>query len=135
MIARSLHKRHCSDACRQAGNRLSWVAYGMRNREARRLAGRRRYDTQVARFRERVVAYRQTAKGAAIAKAHRETDRVKANARAAVYGAIKRGALVRQPCRVCGAKAQAHHDDYSKPLEVDWLCPRHHGAEHRKPRT
>lgn len=36
------------------------------------------------------------------------------------------GVLVRQPCEVCGSKAQAHHNDYSKPLEVRWLCPLHH---------
>ena len=31
-----------------------------------------------------------------------------------------------QPCIVCGAKADAHHDDYSKPTEVTWLCRKHH---------
>jgi hypothetical protein len=24
----------------------------------------------------------------------------------------------------------AHHTDYSKPLEVDWLCMKHHVSEH-----
>jgi len=44
-----------------------------------------------------------------------------------VHTAIRRGNLVRQPCEVCdGFYAQAHHDDYSKPLEVRWLCKRHH---------
>ena len=37
-----------------------------------------------------------------------------------------------QPCEVCGESAQRHHDDYSKPLEVRWLCTRHHGEVHRK---
>lgn len=32
-----------------------------------------------------------------------------------------------QPCEVCGTTpAQRHHDDYSKPLEIRWLCPVHH---------
>lgn len=38
------------------------------------------------------------------------------------YGKIKR-----QPCEVCGAMpTEAHHPDYSKPLDVEWLCPTHH---------
>lgn len=49
----------------------------------------------------------------------------------AVSSAIESGKLVRQLCAICGVKAQAHHDDYSKPLEVVWLCTRHHGAWHR----
>jgi ribosomal protein S27AE len=37
-------------------------------------------------------------------------------------------------CSKCGAKAQAHHDDYKKPLDVRWLCPKHHGEHHRNVR-
>lgn len=49
--------------------------------------------------------------------------------------AIRTGRLVRQPCEDCGAEPgivdgrqviDAHHDDYSKPLEVRWLCFRCH---------
>lgn len=47
--------------------------------------------------------------------------------------AIRSGQLVKQPCQVCGdPKSQAHHDDYSKPLEVQWLCSKHHGERHRR---
>lgn len=43
--------------------------------------------------------------------------------------AVKVGRLVRQPCEACGdEKVTAHHDDYSKPLEVRWLCRPHHEA-------
>ena len=36
------------------------------------------------------------------------------------------------PCEVCGAtKAQAHHCNYSKPLDVRWLCPKHHAEWHK----
>lgn len=43
-------------------------------------------------------------------------------ARIAVGNAIRAGTLTRKPCRVCGnPTAQAHHEDYSKPLVVDWL--------------
>ncbi len=51
-----------------------------------------------------------------------------------VGNAIRAGELHRQPCEKCGKKAQAHHDDYSKPLEVRWLCPKHHAEHHREER-
>lgn len=52
-------------------------------------------------------------------------------AQSAVTAAIKRGAIVRQPCEQCGqSPAEAHHDDYSKPMEVRWLCKPHHKQFH-----
>lgn len=59
-------------------------------------------------------------------KKHRTDNPDKYKARTAVSNALRDGRLIRQPCRVCGKKAQAHHEDYSKPLEVDWLCFKHH---------
>ena len=48
-----------------------------------------------------------------------------------VHKAIKRGALIPQPCEVCGDRTvEAHHDDYEKPLDVRWLCKAHHEAHH-----
>ncbi|SRR5216683_157334 len=45
----------------------------------------------------------------------------------AMRKAIRNGVLVRQPCEVCGdPKSQAHHGDYSKPLDVKWYCFKHH---------
>jgi hypothetical protein len=46
--------------------------------------------------------------------------------------ALKKGELVRGPCEVCGTTKHidGHHDDYSKPLEVRWLCRRHHILHH-----
>lgn len=56
---------------------------------------------------------------------------VKRAAHVACGNAIRDGKLFRQPCEVCGAKAQAHHDDYSKPLDVRWLCSTHHAEWHK----
>ena len=54
-------------------------------------------------------------------------------ARYAVANAIRDGRLKRQPCVVCGdAKSHGHHDDYSKPLDVIWLCQKHHSERHNK---
>lgn len=55
----------------------------------------------------------------------------KRRARHMVSNAIRDGRLIRKPCEVCGhLKAEAHHDDYSKPLDVRWLCKDHHEAFH-----
>ena len=48
-----------------------------------------------------------------------------------VKRAIKTGRLVKMPCEVCGdINVQAHHDDHFKPLEVRWLCFKHHRELH-----
>ncbi len=41
-----------------------------------------------------------------------------------VCRALASGKLVKQSCEICGAtdNIQAHHDDYSKPLDVHWAC-------------
>lgn len=60
-------------------------------------------------------------------------DPVKKAARKAIENAIRSGDLVRQPCERCGKPdAQAHHEDYTKPLDVLWLCPKHHKARHKE---
>lgn len=49
----------------------------------------------------------------------------------AVRQAIRNGFLARRPCEICREpSSQAHHDDYSRPLKVRWLCKEHHIAEH-----
>ena len=96
----------------------------------------RRYEREREARLARQKAYRTTPKGRA---AHRRASRewieknlVKRAAHILVGNAIKSGALVRQSCEVCGSgRAQAHHDDYTKPLEVRWLCRKHH-LEHHK---
>ena len=70
---------------------------------------------------------------------HYPSERDKA--RRLVRSAIESGALVRKSCcESCGAErkrsdgvtaVQAHHDDYSKPLEVRWLCSACHTAWHK----
>jgi len=62
---------------------------------------------------------------------YKREQRAKYRAHYYVKNAIRDGRLVRQPCEVCGKpRAEAHHDDYSKPLEVRWLCKAHHRAAH-----
>jgi hypothetical protein len=63
----------------------------------------------------------------------REGDLKKKRIRNLVYKALKAGRLERKPCEVCGnIKAHAHHSDYNKPLDVIWLCAKHHKEWHMK---
>lgn len=56
----------------------------------------------------------------------------KVKAHSLVYRNIKSGILVKMPCGICGCeKVEAHHENYSNPLEVKWLCVPHHKAWHR----
>lgn len=59
--------------------------------------------------------------------------RRKARAHKAVYAAVQSGRLIRPAsCERCGqsAKVEGHHEDYNKPLEVNWLCRACHTAIH-----
>lgn len=60
-----------------------------------------------------------------------ELGKIKKSAHQKVYHAIKIGKLNKQPCEICGKKAHAHHEDYSKPLEITWLCRTHHAERHQ----
>lgn len=54
----------------------------------------------------------------------------KEKARATVARFLKKGWLTKKPCEICGdPETEAHHDDYSKPLDVRWLCFKHHREE------
>jgi len=61
----------------------------------------------------------------------RNPDKYKAHT--AVGNAVRDGRLVKGPCQVCGDQSvHAHHEDYTKPLDVVWLCPKHHSEKHSK---
>ena len=51
-----------------------------------------------------------------------------------VSRAIKSGKLEKHPCEVCETmeNLEAHHEDYSKPLNVRWLCKKHHIELHTR---
>ena len=57
----------------------------------------------------------------------------KIKARNAVTHAVESGKIIPMPCAICGAeKVEGHHEDYSKPLEVIWLCKKHHTEHHNQ---
>lgn len=66
----------------------------------------------------------------------KEYERVKARAHKAVAKAVADGCLNRpDACELCGERHRiyGHHEDYSKPLDVDWLCAWCHRLIHPGP--
>jgi hypothetical protein len=104
-----------------------------------RRAYQREYQRRWAREnRDKRVLYershRERNREAYAAKTKRsvERNRVKVNAANTLRRAIARGEIQRMPCERCGApNSHGHHDDYSQPLVVRWLCPLHHAEAHR----
>ena len=84
--------------------------------------------------------YAQTDRGREAARRAHENFRrrfpEKARAHDITNNAIRDGRLIRKPCEVCGTTAdvEAHHDDYTKPLNVRWLCVTHHVEHHNNRR-
>jgi hypothetical protein len=77
--------------------------------------------------------YENTPKGKSkrkeIVRRYLINNRVKVRARQLVRNRIFRGKLIKPDrCEEClqGAVVQSHHDDYSKPLEIKWLCRQCH---------
>ena len=66
-------------------------------------------------------------------KSYRENNPMRYKANTAVGNALRDGRLIRPSnCEVSGidCKPQGHHDDYSKPLNVRWLCVTCHNDFH-----
>jgi len=82
------------------------------------------YDRERAKRPERV------AKSMLIQAAWRLRFPERRSAQNVLAHAVKAGKVIPEPCFICGAKAEAHHPDYSQPLDVVWLCPLHHKQAH-----
>jgi hypothetical protein len=102
-----------------------------------RLEHYRQYDKARASQPKRLMArkaYRKTDAGKiSVARAHnayhsRFPGRRKAQQ--TLSNAVRDGKLIRQPCFVCGEQAEGHHPDYDRPLDVVWLCNKHHREAH-----
>ena len=111
-----------------------------RHREERNIADRRRYYENperraynIRRAQERAKILTVKAKTRAYIKWWRKTNQEKYKAQTAVGNALRDGKLAKKNC-ACGETkgVLGHHHDYSKPLDVIWMCRRCHGLEHRK---
>lgn len=117
--------RHASD---QRQKRLNATDPEWRERELER----QREKTKKARSEGKFPNRKASQKSKAL---YALRNPLKRKARQLVANAIRDGKLQRKPCSECGAlNAEAHHHDYSKPLDVIWLCDTHHKAIHREER-
>ena len=86
--------------------------------------------------RKRVKIYRKTVRGKdKIQQAvYRSTKKFikKQQARWKVGYALRKGYIGKKPCKCGETKVEAHHDDYTEPLKVTWLCRTHHADLHRR---
>ena len=113
-----------------------------KKRRIEKLEELREYDRRRANLPHRVEgrkAYAESENGKkshnAAAKRWNEKYAYRKAATVYVAKALNNGTLKRQPCWVCGKKAQAHHPDYSTPIDVVWLCPKHHAETHKLARN
>ena len=108
------HSKYVCSPCQSARA----VDYARRNRQKKR-AWNNAYHSRISD------------KRAAATKVWRDRHPEKKAAHQAVQSAIRNGTLVRQPCVQCGSeRSHAHHEDYSRPLDVTWLCHVHHMERH-----
>lgn len=93
-----------------------------------------RTNEDYLRQRERARAWKKKNpdRHAELARAYRARNPEKIRAQNRLNYAIRKGVVKRQPCESCGTseRVHAHHDDYSKPLDVWWLCYLCHKVEH-----
>lgn len=84
---------------------------------------------------EHCKAYRQTTNGRkktneAVYRSIKKYPH-KQKARLAVRYALRCGKLEKSDCKCGSHDVEAHHDDYTKPLEVLWLCRSCHSQTHK----
>ncbi len=108
--------------CLNEQNRLCRIA----NYEARTKQERAHQAKPEVKERAKLLRAKNKSKDADRLKKMRAKYPEKYKARNALNNAIRDGKIIRKPCEICGAKAQAHHDDYSKQLDVRWFCQKHH---------
>lgn len=94
-----------------------------------RTASQRKRQREYMKTYRKKDSYKRMQREAQKRWASRNPEKIKA--KTLVNYAIEIGKLTRQPCEICGeVKSHAHHEDYSKPLDVRWLCSLHHSQQH-----
>lgn len=94
------------------------------------------YDRQRAQLphrKERVAEYQRSypEKKKEYITRYRKKYPDKHKAHNIISNALRDGKILKSKCW-CGSEyVHAHHDDYSKPLDIKWVCPKHHTEIHQ----
>lgn len=117
--------------CAECRKELQWLYRRTpQSLELRRASDRARREKNREKFRTKWNnSYREKK------KSRTDEDFLKLRARSKVRDAVRFGKINKPDrCQTCGGMGiiSGHHKDYSKPLEVDWLCPLCHSQEHMK---
>ena len=133
-------RKDAKDGCRNTCNTCTnsdWKEYKQGNRESY-LENARRY-TRTEKGRELRKSWRLSAKGREINREYQERYRLespeKHKAHYLLAYAVKTGKVTKsENCNKCGSSdhIHGHHEDYSKPLEVEWICAICHVALHKE---
>jgi len=92
---------------------------------------RRNREKALASSRRSAKKWQASPAGKEWQRQYRIRNRDRIRSRRAVHIALRAGTLVKSPCQLCGDPiVEAHHDDYSRPLRVRWLCKKHHERVH-----
>ena len=100
------------------------------------------YERSRANLEHRVLARKEYSKTDAYKKSHaksivkyKEKNPKRYYAAKAVRNSIKNKSLTKLPCFVCGnTNVHGHHPNYDAPLDVIWLCTKHHAEIHLEAR-
>ena len=89
-------------------------------------------DANLEKVRKYDRARGNRAKPGALKKWRHAGGNLRLRAHSKVARAVRNGDIIPKPCEVCGETEgiHAHHDDYTKALEVRWLCVKHHRQHH-----
>ncbi|MEO8297089.1 MAG: hypothetical protein ABI574_04700 [Burkholderiales bacterium] len=113
----------------------------VRQRRQANLESVRAYDRARGSMSHRVAARTEYRKTRAYAQSHSAAARrwsakhpERRRAQVELNNAVRDGRVTPWPVRAlpeCCSKPEGHHPDYSRPLDVVWLCAQHHDEVHQ----
>lgn len=124
-----------SSECRSCQRETS-AAWRKKNVEHKRIQDAEYRSNPAVIERHRISHLRYKAANPEVLKVNRDAwkqrNKHKIAAHTAIGNAVAAGKVTRLPCWCGNPKSEGHHEDYTKPLEVIWLCRKHHAEAHRK---